>query len=127
MKKKQNFEIIFANALKCNHCGMCLQNCPAYRKNKEEISSPRGRVQIVSLLIKKKINPIQDRQALLKCIKTCQNCFNCAVLCPAGINPCEINQKLKNILSVYGKYVCNPYTVPPLWRVAFIYSMLFSL
>lgn len=108
MKKKYNFENIFADALKCNHCGLCLQNCPAYRRYKEEISSPRARVQIANLLIKKKITVKQDRQALLKCVQSCQNCFNCAVLCPAGINPCDINQKLKNLLSIKGKKSPKP-------------------
>ncbi len=98
--KKYNFENIFTDALKCNHCGLCLQNCPAYRKYKEEISSPRARVQIANLLIKKKINLVQDKKAILKAVLTCQNCFNCTVLCPAGINPQDINQRLKNLLGI---------------------------
>ena len=108
MKKKYNFENIFADALKCNHCGLCLQNCPAYRRYKEEISSPRARVQIANLLIKKKITVKQDRQALLKCVQSCQNCYNCAVLCPAGINPRDINQRIKNILGLKEKQDKKP-------------------
>lgn len=97
---KYNFENIFADALKCNHCGLCLQNCPAYRKYKEEISSPRARVQIANFLIKKKITLAQDKKAILKAVLTCQNCFNCTVLCPADINPQNINQRLKNLLGI---------------------------
>ena len=100
MKSKTDFETIFADALKCNHCGLCLQNCPAYRTYKEEISSPRGRVQLANFLIKKKIDFNKEEQALLKAAQTCRNCFNCTVLCPAGINPQEINAKLKELLDI---------------------------
>ena len=98
--KKQNFDNIFADALKCNHCGICLQNCPAYREGKEEKFSPRGRVQIACLLTKQKLNLKQDRQDILCVVKTCKNCNNCTVLCPAGINPQNINERLKNILKI---------------------------
>ena len=100
MKKKQNFDNIFADALKCNHCGLCLQNCPAYREGKQEKVSPRGRVQIACLLTKQKLNFKQDRHDILDVVKTCKNCYNCAVLCPAGISPQNINERLKNILKI---------------------------
>ncbi len=98
--KKQNFDTIFCDALKCNHCGLCLQNCPAYREEKQEKFSPRGRVQIACLLAKQKLNLKQDRKDILEAVKTCKNCYNCAVLCPTGIVPQNINERLKNILKI---------------------------
>lgn len=98
--KKIDFKNIFADALKCNHCGLCLQNCPAYRKYKEEIASPRARVQLAKFLVQKKIDFNAEEQALLKAAQSCQNCFNCTVLCPAGINPQDINAKLKELLNI---------------------------
>jgi glycolate oxidase iron-sulfur subunit len=98
--KKQNFDNIFADALKCNHCGICLQNCPAYREGKQEKFSPRGRVQIACLLAKQKLNLKQDGQDVSEAVKTCKNCYNCAVLCPAEISPQNINERLKNILKI---------------------------
>ena len=100
MKNKTNFEIIFADTLKCNHCGLCLQNCPAYRTYKEEISSPRGRVQIAKFLAQKKLDINKDEAAILKAVETCKNCFNCTVLCPAGISPQSINTRLKELLDI---------------------------
>ena len=98
--KKIDFKNIFTDALKCNHCGLCLQNCPAYRKYKEEIASPRARVQLAKFLAQKKIDFNTEEQALLKAAQSCQNCFNCTVLCPAGINPQDINAKLKKLLNI---------------------------
>ena len=98
--KKQNFDTIFADALKCNHCGLCLQNCPAYRLYKQEGYGPRGRVQVAALLAKKKLTLKQDGDEILNIIKTCRNCNNCTVLCPAGISPQDINERLKDILNI---------------------------
>lgn len=98
--KKQNFDTIFADALKCNHCGICLQNCPAYRKYKQEGYGPRGRVQIACLLAKQKLNLKQDGQDISEAVKTCKNCYNCTVLCPAEISPQNINERLKQILKI---------------------------
>lgn len=107
MKNKTNFEIIFADALKCNHCGLCLQNCLAYRTYKEEISSPRARVQIAKFLAQKKLDINQDDAAILKAVETCKNCFNCTVLCPAGISPQAINARLKELLDIEPKKAKN--------------------
>ena len=98
--KKQNFDTIFCDALKCNHCGLCLQNCPAYRLYKQEGYGPRGRVQIAALLARNKLTLKQDGDEILNIIKTCKNCNNCTVLCPIGISPLNINERLKNILKI---------------------------
>ena len=107
MRNKINFENVFADALKCNHCGVCLQNCPAYRKYKEESASPRARVQLAKFLTQKKINLNRDDAVILKAAEACQNCFNCSVLCPAGINPQAINAKLKELLGLEPPQVEN--------------------
>jgi len=31
-------------ALKCVHCGFCLESCPTYNVTRNELFSPRGRV-----------------------------------------------------------------------------------
>lgn len=115
--KKQNFDNIFCDALKCNHCGLCLQNCPAYRKYKQEGYSPRGRVQIAALLAKQKINLRQDGYDILKYISTCKNCNNCTVLCPAGISPQNINERLKNILKI----------TPKIQKKSFFKNLIFKI
>ncbi len=119
MKNKINFENIFADALKCNHCGLCLQNCPAYRKYKQESSSPRGRVQIAALLAKKKLTLKQDGNEILNIIKTCQNCNNCTVLCPSEINPQDINKRLKNILKIKKEKPQIPWVKNILFKIYF--------
>lgn len=115
--KKQKFDNIFADALKCNHCGLCLQNCPAYREEKQEKYGPRGRVQIACLLAKQKLNLKQDRKDILEVIKTCKNCYNCTVLCPAGISPQNINERLKQILKI----------TPERPRKSFFKNLLFKI
>ena len=117
--KKQNFDTIFADALKCNHCGICLQNCPIYRERKQEKFSPRGRVQIAGLLAKKKLNLKQDKQDILCIVKTCKNCNNCTVLCPAGISPKDINERLKNILKIKEEKPKIPWIKNLLFKVYF--------
>ena len=117
--KKQNFDNIFADALKCNHCGLCLQNCPAYRLYKQEGYGPRGRVQIAALLAKQKINLRQDGDDILEFIKTCKNCNNCTVLCPAGISPKNINDRLKNILKITPRIVQKSFFKNLIFRIYF--------
>jgi len=117
MKNKINFENFFADALKCNHCGLCLQNCPAYRTYKEEIASPRARVQLAKFLAQKKIDLKRDEDAILKAAETCLNCFNCTVLCPTGINPQAINTKLKELLGI----------VPPTPKTCTFKNLLFKI
>lgn len=117
--KRQNFDTIFCDALKCNHCGLCLQNCPAYRTYKQEGHSPRGRAQIAALLAKKKLNLRQDKENILKYVSTCQNCNNCTVLCPAGIAPQDINERLKNILNIKEEKPKSPWLKNILFRIYF--------
>ncbi len=117
--KKQNFDTIFCDALKCNHCGLCLQNCPAYREYKQEGHGPRGRVQIAALLAKKKLNLRQDKEDILKYISTCQNCNNCTVLCPTEVNPQAINKKLKNILNIKEEKQKSPWVKNILFKIYF--------
>ena len=117
--KKQNFDNIFTDALKCNHCGLCLQNCPAYRTYKQEGYGPRGRVQIAALLAKQKINLRQDGDDILNIIKTCKNCNNCTVLCPAGISPKDINDRLKNIFQIKEEKPKIPWVKNILFKIYF--------
>ena len=117
--KKQNFDTIFCDALKCNHCGLCLQNCPAYRIYKQEGYGPRGRVQIAALLAKKKLTLKQDGDEILNIIKTCRNCNNCTVLCPAGISPQDTNKRLKNILNIKEEKQKIPWVKNLLFKVYF--------
>ena len=117
--KKQNFDTVFCDALKCNHCGLCLQNCPAYRAYKQEGYGPRGRVQIAALLAKKKLTLKQDGDEILNIIKTCKNCNNCTVLCPAGISPLNVNERLKNILNIKEEKPKIPWIKNLLFKVYF--------
>ncbi|AGE70178.1 (Fe-S)-binding protein [Sulfolobus acidocaldarius] len=65
-------------ALKCVHCGFCLESCPTYVVTRSEIHSPRGRITAVKLGI--------DSEGL----KTCMFCRKCEIACPSGVKYSEI-------------------------------------
>ncbi|MFN4112179.1 MAG: 4Fe-4S dicluster domain-containing protein, partial [Ignavibacteria bacterium] len=43
----------------CIHCGMCLQACPTYNLNYDELSSPRGRIRLIKYVAEGKL-PITE-------------------------------------------------------------------
>ncbi|MEM3856346.1 MAG: (Fe-S)-binding protein, partial [Saccharolobus sp.] len=57
----------------CTHCGFCLETCPTYVVTRNEIHSPRGRIEAV----RSGINSIG--------FQTCMYCRLCETACPAGV------------------------------------------
>ncbi len=60
-------------ALKCVHCGFCLESCPTYVVTRNELLSPRGRITAFRLGLS------------LDVFETCFFCRRCEAACPSGV------------------------------------------
>jgi len=68
----------------CVHCGMCLPSCPTYRLTGQEMSSPRGRLWLMSAVADGRLDlhdPLFDEQ-----MYQCLNCRACEAVCPSGVH-----------------------------------------
>lgn len=68
----------------CVHCGMCLSSCPTYRMTGQEMSSPRGRLWMMSAVAENRLDlldPVFDEQ-----MYQCLNCRACEAVCPSGVH-----------------------------------------
>jgi len=71
----------------CSRCGYCEQACPTYVATGEESKSPRGRNQIVRLMIEKKLD---DPAAAWEALSTCLTCGACTTACYAKVPVVDI-------------------------------------
>ncbi len=69
-------------ASQCSRCGYCEQSCPTYVATGQESKSPRGRNQLVRLLIEGKL---QDPAAAREALSTCLLCGGCQTTCYAHV------------------------------------------
>ncbi|MBI5245686.1 MAG: (Fe-S)-binding protein [Elusimicrobia bacterium] len=71
----------------CSRCGYCEQACPTYVATGEESKSPRGRNQIVRLMLEGKLD---DPKAALESLSTCLTCGACTTACYAKVPVADI-------------------------------------
>lgn len=67
----------------CVHCGMCLSSCPTYRLTGQEMSSPRGRLWMMSAVAEGRLDlldPVFEEQ-----MYQCLDCRACEAVCPSGV------------------------------------------
>ena len=67
---------------KCVHCGFCLPTCPTYALWGEEMDSPRGRIQLMKLGAKGKVD-LTD--TFVQHFDRCLGCMACMTACPSGV------------------------------------------
>ena len=69
-------------AAQCSRCGYCEQACPTYVATGREAQSPRGRNQIVRLMLEGKLD---DPRAAEEALSTCLLCGACTTACYAKV------------------------------------------
>src|SRR5215510_1043972 len=65
----------------CIKCGFCLPKCPTYRETGLESASPRGRIHLMKLVAKGRMQPADIKAQLDFCL----GCRACETACPAGV------------------------------------------
>lgn len=93
----------------CTHCGFCLETCPTYTVLRNEVHSPRGRIEAIRAGID---SPAFD---------TCMYCRLCETACPAGVRYGEIiiPYRKPNVKeSIVNKVLENPKSLTSFLRIA---------
>lgn len=73
------------SAASCTRCNACVQSCPSYFSRQEELFSPRGRTQLLRLILEKKIQPAAHRALLQDTVRTCLLCARCTEACAGAV------------------------------------------
>lgn len=69
----------------CTRCNSCAQNCPAYFLKQEETSSPRGRAQLMRLLVEHPAQTKNISPAIKQEIASCFLCARCTSACAGQV------------------------------------------
>jgi len=80
----ENLEITLSRAdlQRCIQCGFCLPTCPTYIMTGKEVSSPRGRIQMLKGVA---YGMLEMNKAIAKEMFFCLGCLACETACPAGV------------------------------------------
>jgi glycolate oxidase iron-sulfur subunit len=65
----------------CIKCGFCLPTCPTYRETGLEPASPRGRIHLMKMVARGRLQPDEIDEQLDFCL----GCRACETACPAGV------------------------------------------
>jgi len=66
----------------CVHCGFCLPVCPTYVSWREEMDSPRGRIDLMRGLAEGRI---EWSDTVARHFDRCLGCMACVTACPSGV------------------------------------------
>lgn len=78
-----------ASAAYCTRCNACVQSCPAYLLRREEAFSPRGRTQLLRLLMERKLKPEEHAALIEDVTHSCLLCARCTLACAGQIPVAE--------------------------------------
>jgi len=102
----------------CVHCGMCLSSCPTYRITGQELSSPRGRLWLMSAVSEGRMSI--DDEVFQEQMYQCLNCRACEAVCPSGVqygvlleaSRFQIEQRLQRRSSANRRKACSSGVFP---------------
>src|ERR1700716_1427816 len=80
----------------CISCGLCLNDCPTYRVLEDEADSPRGRIQLIRLMVSTDETPTQE---LAGHLDACLVCRACETACPSGVPFGRIMEGAREVLA----------------------------
>ena len=79
----------------CISCGLCLNDCPTYRVLDDEADSPRGRIQLIRLMVSTGETPTKE---LAGHLDACLVCRACETACPSGVPFGRIMEGAREVL-----------------------------
>ncbi len=86
----------------CNGCGTCRQTgsdvmCPTYRATEEEITTTRGRANLLRAAISGEIDPdeLYSEQFQSEVLDLCIGCKGCQSDCPTGVDLAKLKAEVK--------------------------------
>lgn len=91
---------VYDSVAHCTRCGCCQQACPSLLIKKQETFSPRGRNQMIRLLMEGKLNAHTHRLLLEEVINSCTLCGRCIQACAGKIPTAEHILELRRRLNL---------------------------
>jgi FAD/FMN-containing dehydrogenase/Fe-S oxidoreductase len=95
----------------CNGCGVCLaagagRMCPVFRAMDEEISTPRGKANLLRNWLGGEMNKKDgyDIDSFRKILSLCVNCRMCSIECPAGVDTSKLIIETRAKLAKYSGF-----------------------
>ena len=117
---------LYDSVSQCSRCGYCEQACPTYVATGDESRSPRGRNQIVRMMIEGKLD---DKPAAYEALTTCLTCGACTTACYAKVPVVDIVLEGRRMLrgethwlvrSVCRLMAASPFLFAVLLKVGFL-------
>ena len=115
---------IYARALDCVNCGLCLPSCPTYAENGMEADSPRGRIILMKGLADGRIKPTLP---VLSHLDLCVQCRACETACPSGVIYHELIEQMQDRLEGKRAYTISQRLVRFISLHIFAYSIRLKL
>ena len=105
---KNGIKNIYDAVSQCTRCGYCLENCPTYVVEKKETHSPRGRNQIVRMLLEGKYKNVENAREI---IDTCLLCSACTEVCYGSVTTADIVLEARREEKGFGKSLIYKTTI----------------
>ncbi|PSM52034.1 anaerobic glycerol-3-phosphate dehydrogenase [Campylobacter blaseri] len=94
----------------CVKCGKCIQVCTIYSINQDEVTSPRGFLDLVGAYQRGELKLNEDAKNIFE---SCFLCTNCVDICPSSLN---VDTAIENIRSdIADKYGISWYKKTAFW------------
>jgi glycolate oxidase iron-sulfur subunit len=83
----------------CVHCGFCLPTCPTYALDREEMDSPRGRIQLMEASLD---GTVQLSRTVIGHFDSCLGCMACLSSCPSGVRYDRLIEETRHVVETTG-------------------------